>query len=137
MAWVRLIPRPGRRLQSGGVTVAYATRTSRTQPGLRIYIAHDVCDEMLWQDTPTITVDHDPPGNRLRLSVGKVGWKLSRSKSTGCLSVPLDGLSLPERRPAERVAHQFEDGDALLLTLPEWARTVPAPRVGIMERKIA
>jgi hypothetical protein len=131
--WEAIAPRSGERHGNGGVTVAWRSTSGRSYLVLVVTIGTIACEPLGLKTGDRIRVERDRMAGKLRLTPGnETGWKPSWRKSpTGCcavMNVPLDDVTLTERKPAQAVKWDIENG-AIVLKLPHWA--CPIVRVNV------
>ena len=125
MTWEAIAPRSGERHGNGGVTVAWRSTSGRNYMVLVLTLGTIACEPLGLKPGDRIRVDRDRMGGKLRVMPGgNEGWKPSWRKSpSGCcavMNIPLDDVTLAERKPAQAVKWDIE-GNSIVLKLPPWA----------------
>jgi hypothetical protein len=119
--------RRGRRVPSKGVTAAWRKETSTGYFRLVVALGQEASNEVGWARGQQVEARLSPAGDKLAFLVTAGASLRPRRGKTGAISV---AKGLPwvqsDRRPAAPVEHEIAD-HVLIITLPAWARQVPAP----------
>ncbi len=132
--WETIAPRAGQKARAGGITVGWR-KVSSARFCAVLTLSRDALALLGLREPakgapkPRVLVQRNRAANALRLTVSEApdAWAMHWKQGCGAVAVPLDGVDLNDRRPAEQVAHAL-DGQSLVVNLPEWARaTAPKP----------
>lgn len=142
MTWETIAPRAGQRAKKGGVTVGWR-KVSSARFCAVLTLSKDalallgVSEPGKDEPRPRIVVQRNREANALRLlaSDAPEAWALHWKQGCGTVALPLDGVTLAVRQPAQKVEHSM-DGAGLVVTLPDWARVKPPrPAIPLVEPK--
>jgi hypothetical protein len=136
VTWENIAPRAGERIGNGGVTVAWRRVSNRGTLVLAVTLGSAACEALGFKKGQRATVQRDRIGGKLRVTPSadegwKAAWKESAGATCAVLHIPLDDLTLTERKPAQAVKWEVE-GNSIVLKLPPWA--CPIVRVNVSGR---
>lgn len=138
MTWVEITPRFGARSRQG-VTVSWRKVSARATKVLVVTLGRALCVEIGLTKGKRMKATHNMMAGKLRLEVVDAGgWLPTWKEGCAATNVPLDHVTLTERKPAQTVAwERGENGKSIELRLPPWAcppvQITPRPAIPLRE----
>lgn len=117
--WIVLPNRMGKR-RAPDARVTMTWRHDRKGQNAYIIISKTLRETLAWPDPTKVQVAHDPAHTMLRIAPAAIGRASSTRHGGTTMYLALPWVQSPPR-PAAICEHRTE-GDALIITLPDWAR---------------